>query len=147
MNGVARARLVAEVSNAGGLGCMGAASMSLDKLKSELEYLNTHTNKPFGVNFLTAFDFVDVQPRVELAIKHGAAVLMFGLAAPAEIIKVCKQKGVKGLPSMCSAVSKNALYDCSWCHMWGSEACSESTGSRFASLVLACIVIVLQAVI
>ena len=51
MAGVQDHRLAAAVSNAGGLGSLPAAMLSLDTLRNELTQLNTKTSKPYNVNF------------------------------------------------------------------------------------------------
>ncbi|WCK56525.1 nitronate monooxygenase [Aneurinibacillus sp. Ricciae_BoGa-3] len=43
-------RLVAAVSNAGGLGTLGAGYMSPDQIRSTIKYIRTLTDKPFAVN-------------------------------------------------------------------------------------------------
>lgn len=52
MGGVARHRLVAAVSNAGGLGIIGAAAMGPDELREEIRKTRELTDKPFGVDIL-----------------------------------------------------------------------------------------------
>lgn len=51
MAGVQDHRLAVAVSNAGGLGSLPAAMLSLDALKTELSQLCTKTDKPYNVNF------------------------------------------------------------------------------------------------
>jgi nitronate monooxygenase len=51
MAGVQDHRLTVAVSNAGGLGSLPAAMLSLDALKSELTQIRTKTDKPYNVNF------------------------------------------------------------------------------------------------
>ena len=51
MAGVQDHRLAAAVCNAGGLGSLPAAMLSLDALQSELTQLSTKTSQPFNVNF------------------------------------------------------------------------------------------------
>ena len=51
MAGVQNHRLVVAVSNAGGLGSLPAAMLSLDTLKSELTQISTQTERPYNVNF------------------------------------------------------------------------------------------------
>src|SRR3990172_2248014 len=52
MGGVARHRLVAAVSDAGGLGIIGAAIMGPDELREEIRKVRELTDKPFGVDIL-----------------------------------------------------------------------------------------------
>ena len=44
--------LVAAVSNAGGLGILGASFMQPDELKENIGQVKELTDKPFGVNFM-----------------------------------------------------------------------------------------------
>ena len=49
---VAQAELTAAVSNAGGLGCLGGVSYMPDKLKTEIEKIESLTDRPYAVNLL-----------------------------------------------------------------------------------------------
>lgn len=51
MAGVQGGRLAIAVSNAGGLGSLPCAILSLDALRKELAEIKAHTAKPFNVNF------------------------------------------------------------------------------------------------
>jgi nitronate monooxygenase len=51
MAGVQDHRLAAAVCNAGGLGSLPAAMLSLEALKAELDQLSRKTDKPYNVNF------------------------------------------------------------------------------------------------
>ncbi len=52
MGFVARAELAAAVSNAGGLGVLGGAGMTPDRLREEIRAVRVLTDKPFGVDLL-----------------------------------------------------------------------------------------------
>ena len=52
MGGVATAELVAAVSEAGGLGVVGAASMPADEIERQVRRIRDLTSKPFGVDVL-----------------------------------------------------------------------------------------------
>jgi nitronate monooxygenase len=52
MGGVARAELVAAVSNAGGLGVIGATGMRPERLRQEIRKVRDLTDRPFGVDIL-----------------------------------------------------------------------------------------------
>ncbi len=54
MSGFTTPALVAEVSNAGGLGILGAARLSPSKLKESILEIRKKTDHPFGVNLLLA---------------------------------------------------------------------------------------------
>ena len=50
MGGVAYSELAAAVSNAGGYGCLGASTMSSERLAKEIAATKDLTSKPFGVD-------------------------------------------------------------------------------------------------
>src|SRR5690606_6626148 len=54
MGGVSYHRLAAAVSEAGGFGCLGASTMSDDEMRAEMAAVREATDKPFGVDLLTA---------------------------------------------------------------------------------------------
>lgn len=53
MAGVQGSALALAVSNAGGLGSLPCATISLDAIRSELEVMRAQTTRPFNVNFFT----------------------------------------------------------------------------------------------
>lgn len=62
MGDVARARLVAAVSNAGGLGVIGGFGMSPDTLREEIRQVRSLTNKPFGVDLILPVNLPTANP-------------------------------------------------------------------------------------
>lgn len=55
---VATAPLVAAVSNAGGLGVIGGAGFSAERLREEIQKVRSMTDKPFGVDLLLPSNFM-----------------------------------------------------------------------------------------
>ncbi|MBK7125735.1 MAG: nitronate monooxygenase [Dehalococcoidia bacterium] len=55
---VATSALVAAVSNAGGLGVLGGAGFSAERLRAEINKVRTMTDKPFGVDLLLPSNFM-----------------------------------------------------------------------------------------
>ena len=51
MAGVQASAMAVAVSNAGGLGSLPCAMLTLDVMKRELAAIRTQTDKPFNVNF------------------------------------------------------------------------------------------------
>ena len=51
---VATAELAAAVSNAGGLGVIGGAGFSPERLREEINKVRSMTSKPFGVTFVSS---------------------------------------------------------------------------------------------
>jgi len=58
----AQPKLVAAVSNAGGMGVLGATGLSLDELRAQIREIKSLTNKPFGVDVLLPEDIVASPP-------------------------------------------------------------------------------------
>jgi len=58
----AQPKLVAAVSNAGGMGVLGATGLSLDELRAQIREIKSLTNKPFGVDVLLPEDIVTSPP-------------------------------------------------------------------------------------
>ena len=81
MGGVSYSELVAAVSNAGGFGCLGASAMGNDRWSTRSAQTKALTDKPFGVDLLTAAG--DLTPQVEQIIKEGGRVFVAGLGVPA----------------------------------------------------------------
>ena len=102
MGGVAYHQLVAAVSNAGGYGCLGASTMSSEHLASEIAATRSLTDRPFGVDLLTAFPETLVK-NVEILIEGGATTFVAGLGVPRNVVDLCHSHGVKVI-SMCGKV-------------------------------------------
>ncbi|HET6965205.1 MAG TPA: nitronate monooxygenase [Acidimicrobiales bacterium] len=93
MGGVAYSELAAAVSMAGGFGCLGAATMSTEQMIEEMRALRSRTDRPFGVDLLTAMPG-DLQSQVEHVIAEGARVFVAGLGVPASVVDLCHSHGV-----------------------------------------------------
>lgn len=78
MGWVAGARLVAATSNAGGLGILASATMTLEELRVAVGKVKAATDKPFGINIRA--DAGDANDRVDLLISEGVRVASFALA-------------------------------------------------------------------
>ena len=102
MGGVSFARLVAAVSEAGGFGTLGAATMSTEELSSEMQQVRELTSAPFGVDLLAALPERMVAGAEEI-VKGGASLFVAGLGVPREIIEVLHDGNVL-VASMCGKV-------------------------------------------
>jgi len=102
MGGVSYAPLVIAVSEAGGFGCLGASTMSNQRMVAEIAEVRTATGKPFGVDLLTAMPG-DLVGQVEQIIEGGATVFVAGLGVPAEVVDLCHRSGVL-VVNMCGKV-------------------------------------------
>ena len=102
MGGVSYHRLVAAVSEAGGYGTFGASTMSGEDMVAEMRAARALTDKPFGVDLLTAMPD-RLLSDVETLIREGATVFAAGLGVPRDVIALCHEKNVLVL-SMCGKV-------------------------------------------
>jgi enoyl-[acyl-carrier protein] reductase II len=102
MGGVSYAPLVAAVSEAGGFGCMGASTMSREVMVREMQAVRASTDKPFGVDLLTASPG-DMVGNVEAVIAGGATVFVAGLGVPREVVDLCHRNNVIVI-NMCGKV-------------------------------------------
>jgi enoyl-[acyl-carrier protein] reductase II len=102
MGGVSYAPLVAAVSEAGGFGCLGASTMSPERMVEEMAAVRAATDRPFGVDLLTAMPG-DLVAQVEQVIAGGATVFVAGLGVPSEAVELCHRHGVL-VVNMCGKV-------------------------------------------
>ena len=105
MGWVARADLAAAVSEAGGLGVVGAGStMDGEQLRAEIRRVRELTDKPFGVDVLFATvraegeqvaRYTDtVQGMVEAVLEERVPVLVSGLGSPAAVVPAAHERGI-----------------------------------------------------
>ena len=105
MGWVARADLAAAVSEAGGLGVVGAGStMDGEQLRAEIRRVRELTDRPFGVDILFATvraegervaRYTDtVQGMVEAVLEERVPVLVSGLGSPAAAVPAAHERGI-----------------------------------------------------
>jgi NAD(P)H-dependent flavin oxidoreductase YrpB (nitropropane dioxygenase family) len=114
MGWVAGARLVAATSNAGGLGILASATMTLDELATAVTKVKAATDKPFGINMRA--DAGDAGDRVDLLIREGVKVASFALAPKPDLIAKLKEAGVVVIPSVGAAKHAKKVAG------WGADA-------------------------
>ncbi len=102
MGGVSYQALVAAVSDAGGIGTLGAAPMTQDQMVEEMAGVRAATDKPFGVDLLAALP-ESLTRSVELIVEGRAAWFVAGLGVPRDIIGRLHEGGVL-VASMCGKV-------------------------------------------
>lgn len=93
---VATAELAAAVSNAGGLGIIGAGNAPGDVVEKEILKAFTLTDRPFGVNVMLLSPFVDQV--MDVIIKHRVKVVTTGAGNPGKYIGALKETGAKVIP-------------------------------------------------
>ena len=104
---VATAELASAVSNAGGLGVIGAGHMPADALQAEIQKTKKLTDKPFGVNIMLRSPFVKEVMRV--VIDERVPVVTTGAGNPAEYIEALKAIGTKVIPVVASVALAKRL--------------------------------------
>ncbi len=110
MGWVAGARLVAATSNAGGLGILASATMTLDELQTAVTKVKAATDKPFGINIRA--DAGDANDRVDMLIREGVKVASFALAPKPDLIAKLKEADVVVIPSV--GLAKHAKKVAGW---------------------------------
>ena len=85
------AKLVAAVSNAGGLGLLGAGSMGPDLLRDQIRKARTLTDKPIGVNLPLLFK--QARDNMEVALAEGVRIFFTSAGSPKRAIGPLKEAG------------------------------------------------------
>ncbi len=102
MGGVSLSPLVAAVSNAGGLGIMGAATLDADRLRQEIRRTRELTDRPFAVDLLAPIPEM-IRPHMEVIFEEDVRIFVAGLAVPAEFIQEMRRRAMK-VVVMCGKV-------------------------------------------
>jgi enoyl-[acyl-carrier protein] reductase II len=104
---VATAKLAAAVSNAGGLGILGAGSMPGKLLRAEIKKCKDLTEKPFGVNIY--YLSPSVREIVEVVIDEKVPVVTTGAGNPGKDLPQFKACGMKVVPVISSVALAKRL--------------------------------------
>ena len=87
------ANLVSAVSNAGGLGLLGAGSMYPDQLEEEITKCFQQTNKPFGVNLPLLYP--NIEEHIALIEKYRVPIVFTSAGSPKKYTERLKSSGIK----------------------------------------------------
>jgi NAD(P)H-dependent flavin oxidoreductase YrpB (nitropropane dioxygenase family) len=101
MGWVAGARLVSATAEAGALGILASATMSLEELEKAILEVKSRTRRPFGVNLRA--DASDAVERAQLLIDHEVRVASFALAPKKDLISRLKDHAIVVMPSIGAA--------------------------------------------
>ena len=107
---VAEHHLAAAVSEAGGLGIIGAASAPAEVVREEIRKAKKLTDKPIGVNIMLMNPNAPEVARVVL--EEGVKVVTTGAGNPAKFIKDFKEAGVKVIPVVASVAMAKMMERC-----------------------------------
>lgn len=97
---VAEYHLAAAVSEAGGLGLIGAASAPPEVVREQIEQVKKLTDKPFGVNVMLLNPNAEEVAR--LIVEEGVKVVTTGAGSPEKYMAMWKEAGVKVIPVVAS---------------------------------------------
>lgn len=86
-------RLAAAVSNAGGLGLLGAGSMHPETLIEHIDKMNAATDKPWGINIPLMYPEID--RLIEIIIEKGVKVVFTSAGSPKKYTARFHEAGIK----------------------------------------------------
>jgi enoyl-[acyl-carrier protein] reductase II len=85
-------RLASAVSNAGGLGIIGAGSMYPEVLREHIQKCKKATEKPFGVNVPMLYP--DIDKIMEIIVEEGVKIVFTSAGNPKTYTSFLKEKGI-----------------------------------------------------
>ena len=97
---VAEHNLAAAVSNAGGLGLIGAGGAPAEFVREQIKKAKDKTDNPFGVNIMLMNPEADAIAQV--IVEEGVKVVTTGAGNPAKYMEMWKAAGVKVIPVVAS---------------------------------------------
>lgn len=86
-------RLAAAVSNAGGLGLLGAGSMHPETLIEHIDKMNAATDKPWGINIPLMYPEID--RLIEIIIDKGVKIVFTSAGSPKKYTARFHEAGIK----------------------------------------------------
>ena len=101
------AELAAAVSEAGGLGIIGAGHMPPDIFRNEIQKLKERTSKPFGCNIMLMSPFV--KEVMEVVVEERVPVITTGAGNPGVYVPALKEIGTKVIPVVASVLLAKRL--------------------------------------
>ncbi len=97
---VAEHRLAAAVSEAGGMGIIGAANAPAEWVRDQIRKAKQLTDKPFGVNVMLLSPYADEVASV--IAQEGVKVVTTGAGNPGKYLPLWKEAGIKVIPVVAS---------------------------------------------
>lgn len=107
---VAEYHLAAAVSEAGGLGLIGAASAPGEWVREQVHKARELTRSPFGVNIMLMSPYADEVAKV--IVEEGVPVVTTGAGSPEKYMKMWKEAGVKVIPVTASVALARRMERC-----------------------------------
>ena len=107
---VAEYHLAAGVSEAGGLGLIGAASAPGEWVREQVRKAKALTGKPFGVNIMLMSPYADEVAKI--VVEEGVQVVTTGAGSPEKYMSMWKEAGVKVIPVVASVALARRMERC-----------------------------------
>lgn len=107
---VAEYHLAAAVSEAGGLGIIGAANAPAEWVREQIRETKKQTDKPFGVNVMLMSPHAEEVAQV--IAEEGVAVVTTGAGNPEKYMKLWKTKGSRVIPVVSSVALAKRMERC-----------------------------------
>lgn len=102
MANIATGEFAAAISNAGGLGLIGAGGMSAEDLRENIRKCKTLTDKPFGVNIMLMHPQADEM--AQIVIEEGVKIVTTGAGNPGKYIPAWKEADIFVMPVVASSL-------------------------------------------
>lgn len=110
MANIATGTFAAAVSNAGGLGLIGAGGMNTEMLREEIRICKSLTDKPFGVNLMLMNPEVDQM--ADMIVEEGVKIVTTGAGIPAKYMARWKENGMMVMPVVSSSLIAKKMEQC-----------------------------------
>ncbi len=107
---VATYELASAVSEAGGLGIIGAGGAPASWVEDQIHKMKERTDKPFGVNLMLMNPEAD--QIAEVIAKEGVKVVTTGAGNPEKYVPMWKEAGVKVIPVVASVGLAKRMVKC-----------------------------------
>ena len=110
MANIATGEFAAAVSNAGGLGLIGAGGMNTEMLRENIRKCKTLTDKPFGVNLMLMT--ADAPQMAEMIVEEGVKIVTTGAGNPGQFMPLWKEHGLMVIPVVSSSILAKRMEQC-----------------------------------
>lgn len=107
---VAEYHLAAAVSEAGGLGLIGAANAPAEWVREQIREAKKITDKPFGVNIMLMSPYADQVAKV--AAEEGVKVITTGAGNPEKYMEMWKEADIRVIPVVASVALAKRMERC-----------------------------------
>lgn len=102
MANIASGEFAAAVSNAGGLGLIGAGGMNTEMLRDHIRRCKALTDKPFGVNLMLMNP--DAPEMARMIVEEGVKIVTTGAGSPSSYMPLWKENGMLVMPVVSSSL-------------------------------------------